>query len=65
MVEWWKDNDAWFVIVVLAVTIGVCFATAWFVNNLYGLVLVLIELAVGVWFVKPRVFNLIEKYFEG
>ena len=52
LIKWWKNKDCIKLLIGLLVLMGICFITAYFISNLYGLVLVLIELFIGVRLIK-------------
>ena len=55
LIKWWKNKDCIKLLIGLLVLMGICFITAYFISNLYGLVLVLIELFIGVRLIKKQI----------
>lgn len=46
-IKWWKNKNFIKMLIITLILMGVCFITAYYINNIYGLLLVFIELFIG------------------
>ena len=60
LIKWWKNKDCIKLLIGLLILMGICFITAYFISNLYGLVLVLIELYIGTRLLKRYISNIVD-----
>lgn len=60
LIKWWKNKDCIKLLIGLLMLMGICFITAYFISNLYGLVLVIIELYIGTRLLKRYFDNIVD-----